>query len=147
MKCVETEPKSSKANKERISSPDWSWVGKIVMRHSVLGPVQCQQWTCIGMRGVIVKLWAKGLGPFVYGPLSTSLLQQQANSKTRLFTRVWRSILTVFQFFSAVSDDRKVIMKSNWSISSQIGWFIITCWSCCQPKVEDGERRKKDTKK
>lgn len=89
----------SKANKERISSSDWGWLSKIVTKHSVLGPVWCWQWTRIKMRGVIVKLWAKGLDPFLYSPLSTSLFQQQANSKTRLFTRVWRSILTVFCFF------------------------------------------------
>lgn len=79
--ALKQNPNLSKANKERICSSDWSWVSKTVMKHSVLRPVQCRQWTHIEMRGVIVKLWAKGLGPSLYSPVSTSLFQQQANSK------------------------------------------------------------------
>lgn len=82
-------PNLSKANKERISSSNWSGVSKVVMKHCMLRPVQCQRWMCIKMRRFI-KLWAKRLAPSLYCLMYTSLFQQQTNRQIRLFIGAWR---------------------------------------------------------
>lgn len=69
-------PNLSKANKERISSSNWSGISKVVMKHCMQRPVQCQQRTCIKMRRFTVKIWAKRLAPSLYHLTYTSLFQQ-----------------------------------------------------------------------